>query len=76
MELDSFSSFPTSTTTTTTAMSSHQREIPEDSVASYDTALSIDACLASATEEMLEVTEDLAKDEDILRQTLSVRSTI
>jgi hypothetical protein len=76
MELDSFSSFPTSTTTTTTAMSSHQREIPEDSVASYDTALSIDACLASATEEMLEVTEDLAKDEDTLRQTLSVRSTI
>ncbi|KAJ5486537.1 hypothetical protein N7530_000837 [Penicillium desertorum] len=57
-------------------MSSRLHEIPEDSVASHDTELSTDSCLASATEEMLEVTEAPTKDEDILRQTLSVHSII
>ncbi|KAJ5192628.1 hypothetical protein N7449_008770 [Penicillium cf. viridicatum] len=57
-------------------MSSHLREISEDSVASQDTELTTDARLAKATEEMLAVTEALTKDEDILRQTLSVRSIV
>ncbi|EKV19309.1 hypothetical protein PDIG_03390 [Penicillium digitatum PHI26] len=52
-------------------MSSHLREISEDSVASHDTELSTDALLARTTEEMLVVTEDPPKDEDILLRTLS-----
>ncbi|QQK48080.1 P-loop containing nucleoside triphosphate hydrolase protein [Penicillium digitatum] len=53
-------------------MSSHLREISEDSVASHDTELSTDALLARTTEEMLVVTEDPPKDEDILLRTLSI----
>ena len=58
-------------------MSSQLYEFTEDPVTPLNTdELSTDACVASATEEMLEVTKAPIKDEDILRQTLSMHSII